>query len=216
MHSVGSCQHRFCMSCLDSHIQTQLKGKCYPIPCPQPSCMNSISYKECSLLLSSRQDKQLLDQVSTSVTGNASCPSLHPGCRLQYACCNTRNAKPFVLLSSLSFCAIRACIAYALCCLSEVLRFLTSPGEFFVPPWVCDKWGCTFSMCTRSAVLLLLLWPVCRLSHGLPATMLWYTHVCDCDMMYLYHVGGSRGINTSSIQSLLPQPSLQHAPIERR
>lgn len=84
MHSVGSCQHRFCMSCLDSHIQTQLKGKCYPIPCPQPSCMNSISYKECSLLLSSRQDKQLLDQVAAEASIPAAskvyCPN--PACNM--------------------------------------------------------------------------------------------------------------------------------------
>lgn len=62
MHPIGSCWHSFCMSCLDSHIQTKLKGKCYQIPCPQPSCVNGIPYRECSSVLSRRQDKQLLDQ----------------------------------------------------------------------------------------------------------------------------------------------------------
>ena len=63
MHSVGSCMHQFCKSCLERHIQTQLQGRSLPVVCPAVQCHSGIDADECSVLLHNKADIALLTQV---------------------------------------------------------------------------------------------------------------------------------------------------------
>lgn len=65
IHVIDECLHRFCASCLQTHAQSKLEDRQYPIPCPHPSCGISIKAAECDVMLRSFHDRQLLAQVIT-------------------------------------------------------------------------------------------------------------------------------------------------------
>lgn len=67
LHVVGDCLHRFCATCLQSHIHSNLEERQYPIACPHPGCTTTVTPEECNMILRSGEDRQLLAQVSTAV-----------------------------------------------------------------------------------------------------------------------------------------------------
>lgn len=68
VHVIGGCLHRFCATCLQTHIHSMLEERRFPIPCPHPSCATEVTTDECDLTLRSSQDRQLLAQLAAEAS----------------------------------------------------------------------------------------------------------------------------------------------------
>ncbi len=68
---AGSCLHRYCRPCLQRHAQTVIRGRSYPVRCPDVGCTGLISSPECELLLSgSATDLAMYRQVRPAGAAN--------------------------------------------------------------------------------------------------------------------------------------------------
>ncbi|KAL3131227.1 hypothetical protein ABBQ38_000525 [Trebouxia sp. C0009 RCD-2024] len=73
IHVIGGCLHRFCTTCLQTHIHSKLEDRQFPIPCPHPSCTTAITTDECDMTLRSSQDRQLLAQLAAEASIPEAC-----------------------------------------------------------------------------------------------------------------------------------------------
>eukprot|EP00961_Rhodomonas_salina_P245973 3323600-Rhodomonas_salina.2 len=82
IHVVGECSHRFCKSCLDTLIAQHATDKKFPVPCPAPQCITTISTAECAALTSSAPALEILQKLEVETCIPASqrfyCP--HASC----------------------------------------------------------------------------------------------------------------------------------------
>ncbi|KAL3135328.1 hypothetical protein ABBQ32_007521 [Trebouxia sp. C0010 RCD-2024] len=82
IHVNGGCLHRFCATCLQTHIHSKLEDRQFPIPCPHPTCTTAITTDECDMTLRSSQDRQLLARLAAEASIPEACKFYcpHPTC----------------------------------------------------------------------------------------------------------------------------------------
>ena len=84
MHVIGSCLHRFCITCLAKYLREKLAGRTYPMVCPQPGCKHQIAMPECRLLLQSQEAADKLAEVCHKAAGLLQSEAAH--CFAQHHC----------------------------------------------------------------------------------------------------------------------------------
>ena len=110
----------------------------------------------------------------------------------------------------MQFGVVQALLPVVVC--TETPSDVTSARELVALPLACSRCCCTCVLAVPLLLLLLLLVLLLDVAPlmQMPVSQVW-RFMWMMIMMWCVDLGGSRGVNTNGLQSVLPQPSLQHA-----